>query len=143
MIMPHNGFHLEINNAQTTDSIKGEFNKLFPFLKIEFYKEPHMGGQTKSKSKMITSDVKLKEIQKIKTRGNIEGNGQMSVEELEQKFKNEFGLYIEVFRKSGSIWLETSATDSWTLAQQNEEGKLLDLHFKTEKENNNDSRKTV
>ena len=40
--------------------------------------------------------------------------------------------------KSGKIWLETSATDYWTLEQQNEEGKSLAKHFKTESENIND-----
>jgi hypothetical protein len=43
-----------------------------------------------------------------------------------------------VFRKSGAVWLITSATDNWTLSQQNEEGKSLAQHFKEEKENLDD-----
>jgi hypothetical protein len=135
--MPQNKFYLEINGTQTTDGIKGQFNKIFPFLKIEFFREPHIGGQVNLKNKIITSDLKLREIQKIKKSGRIKVNEQMLVGDLEQEFKNEFGLYVEVFRKSGSIWLETSATDNWTLQRQNEEGSMLEQHFKIEKENSN------
>jgi hypothetical protein len=34
----------------------------------------------------------------------------------------EFGLCVQVFRKSGNHWIETSLTNSWTLEQQNREG---------------------
>ena len=43
--------------------------------------------------------------------------------ELEERFEKDFGLHVQVFRKSGNIWLETSVSDDLTLAQQNEKGK--------------------
>jgi hypothetical protein len=45
------------------------------------------------------------------------------VHELETLFQNRLGLYIQVFRKSGKVWLETTATDDWSLFKQNMEGK--------------------
>ncbi|MBK8556702.1 MAG: hypothetical protein IPL65_13445 [Lewinellaceae bacterium] len=33
------------------------------------------------------------------------------------------GLHVQLFRKSGSLWLETSRTDQLTLAQQNAKGE--------------------
>lgn len=50
---------------------------------------------------------------------------EMTVHELESIFLNELGLYIQVFRKSGRVWLETTATDSWSLQKQNTEGQEL------------------
>jgi hypothetical protein len=44
----------------------------------------------------------------------------MKVGELEHAFNVKFGLSAQVFRKSGEIWLQTTTTDTWTLAKQNE-----------------------
>jgi hypothetical protein len=126
---------LVINTTQTIEALKAEFNRLFPFLKIEFFREPHLRSNGIQKNKIISSEVKLKEIQKIKKKGKIELSNETVVGQLEQQFENEFGLFVEVFRKSGNIWLETSATDSWTLYRQNEEGRMLEQHFKIEREN--------
>ena len=49
----------------------------------------------------------------------------MTVGELENIFKDQFGANVQVSRKSGSLWLETTLTDKWTLLQQNEQGKEL------------------
>ena len=40
---------------------------------------------------------------------------QLTVETLESMFEDEFGLHVQVFRKSGETWLQTSVTDHWTL----------------------------
>jgi hypothetical protein len=54
----------------------------------------------------------------------------MTVADLEFRLEKEYGLHIQVFRKSGNIWLETTATDNWTLDRQNQEGKILEEHLK-------------
>jgi hypothetical protein len=46
----------------------------------------------------------------------------MKVSELENLFKRKYKLNIQVFRKSGNAWLETTVTDAWTLDKQNQEG---------------------
>ncbi|QQR96487.1 MAG: hypothetical protein IPJ93_07810 [Bacteroidota bacterium] len=68
----------------------------------------------------------------------INFNDDFSISDFEMLLNDQCRLYAQVFRKSGKIWLETSATDYWTLEQQNEEGKSLAKHFKTESENIND-----
>jgi hypothetical protein len=47
----------------------------------------------------------------------------ITVHELEKLFQQDLGLYIQVFRKSGKVWLETTATDNWSLFKQNVEGQ--------------------
>jgi hypothetical protein len=44
-----------------------------------------------------------------------------------------YGLSVQVFRKSGNVWLETSATDNWTLRQQNNEGAELSTQMKNDR----------
>lgn len=45
----------------------------------------------------------------------------MTVSELEQHFADVYGLSVQVFRKSGEVWLETTTTDNWSLEKQNQE----------------------
>jgi len=41
---------------------------------------------------------------------------------LEHAFETEFNLHVQVFRQSGSLWLETSVSDQLTLAEQEAKG---------------------
>lgn len=132
--------HLIIEGNQNIRTVQQEFNRLFPFLKIEFFTEPHPAGKLTVKSKMINSNERIADVQRKQGSGLIDVSGTSTVSKLENSFEEQFGLYVQVFRKSGSIWLETSATDSWTLDQQNEEGRSLHQHFKIDidKEEPND-----
>jgi hypothetical protein len=47
------------------------------------------------------------------------------VSKVEMGFQESFGISVQVFRKSGKVWLETSATDCWTLEEQNEQGAFM------------------
>ena len=54
----------------------------------------------------------------------------MTVGQLEKAFRERFGLNMQVSRKSGPVWLETTVTDKWTLRQQNEHGRELSVPVK-------------
>jgi len=125
---------LSINGKQTLSGIKEEFNKYYPFLKLEFFRESHIKGRGTSRGKMVLGNMMLSLLQENKSSGNVSVVDNKTVAELEGEFLREYGLNIQVFRKSGNIWLETSSTDDWTLHQQNEEGKNLAEHLKTEKD---------
>ena len=53
----------------------------------------------------------------------LELDPSMTVAAFEQKMQNEYGLPVQVFRKSGDVWLETVQTDHFSLAKQNEMGE--------------------
>ena len=128
--------YLSVHHNQTIAGIQDKFNQVFPFLKIEFFREKHQKGIGSEKKKMYSDKaIKLTDIQKVPQHGKISMFGKETVQELEADFEQKYGLYIQVFRKSGNIWLETSTTDSWTLNQQNEEAKSLQDDLRTEKEN--------
>lgn len=67
----------------------------------------------------------LGECRTIHKKGQITITPNMTVNDLEQCFSDIFGLGVQVFRKSGKVWLETTVTDGWTLEEQNNQGKEL------------------
>jgi len=129
---------MEIDPGSKISEVKQDFSRPFPFLKIEFFRIVSGQPARYSKDNMISWDEITGNLQKKKRAGKIVFTGETPVSEIEQEFLKRFGLYVQVFRKSGNIWLETTSTDDWSLEQQNEEGKSLARHFKTERENPED-----
>lgn len=112
-----------IDKNKTIHQIQDEFKKRFPYLKIEFYSQNHPAGEGSASDNLIDSSMTIEQAQKKDEQGTIEIQGKMTVAALERAFAENFGLFAQVFRKSGNIWLQTIATDSWTLADQNQKGK--------------------
>lgn len=116
---------LTINDNQKLSEVKDEFNGLFPYLKLEFFKHKHGVNKSNPKSDMLSSELTFKKARRKHTEGAIVVKENMSVADLEQLFQDIFGISAQVFRKSGRSWIETSVTDDWSLKRQNEEGKEL------------------
>lgn len=131
--------YIVIDESQSIESIQKKFNNAFPFLKIEFFKNPHSVGFGSKKKRMYEAgSIKLIDLNKNFKRGRVSIDTNRTVANLESDFQNQFGLNIQVFRKSGKVWLETSVTDSWTLGEQNIEGLRFSQDSKVEKENYNE-----
>ncbi|MBI2271418.1 MAG: hypothetical protein HYU69_13830 [Bacteroidetes bacterium] len=109
-----------IDKSKKINTIQKEFQKRFPFLKIEFYKQAHSQGEGSSKKNTLNNELTIGEVQKKHTSGTVKITGLMKVSELESAFTKTFGLSVQVFRKSGNVWLQTTITDNWTLAEQNQ-----------------------
>ena len=116
-----------INDSRKIYTIQEEFNTAFPYLRLEFFSRPHNVGGASAKKQIKSNNKTLGECRTIQKEGSMEISAQTTVAELEQDFKRLFGLNVQVFRKSGKVWLETTVTDSWTLAEQNEQGEALSL----------------
>jgi ABC-type multidrug transport system ATPase subunit len=115
---------IKIEDTKTIKSIQNEFNVLFPYLKLEvFSRYPQPGGGT-AKRFLMEKQKNIYECRAVHVNGEIEIIPEMTVRELEKTFSNVYGLSIQVFRKSGMVWLETIQTDHWTLAQHNELGEF-------------------
>ncbi|MCB9317858.1 MAG: hypothetical protein H6570_01135 [Lewinellaceae bacterium] len=102
--------------------IKQAFSKKFPGLKIEFYKEHHEAGEGSPQKAIIDDRVMIGDIRSNHEEGDLEIQGDMPVKKLETIFDHQYGLHVQVFRKSRNLWLQTTATDHWTLKEQNEKG---------------------
>ena len=116
---------LHIAPNRIISDIQKEFNKMFPFLKIEFFSNKSFSRSNFSAQQIISQSRKIGDTQLTKSHGDIEIAEEMKVRELENIFNDQFNLAVQVFRKSGSIWLETTMTDNWTLQQQNNHGREI------------------
>ncbi len=111
-----------ISDDKKLRDIKEEFHRKFTHLKIEFYSAAHQQGQGSHQSHQLDAELTIGQIRTLHNEGDLRIDPQMSVGEFEQKFHNKYGLNVQVFRKSGNLWMQTTATDSWTLAEQNRKG---------------------
>ncbi len=111
-----------ITDSRTISDVQSDFNKEFPFLKVEFFDAPHRTEKALPKSKMFPHDKKIGSCRRIHSAGKVNVTGSNTVSSFESELWKKFGLSAQVFRKSGSLWIETSLTDSWTLERQNREG---------------------
>ena len=116
---------IQIAESRHISDLQYEFNQAFPYLKIEFFKKQHGVEKPSPAQRMFSQKSLVGDARVIKEEGSLEINEKMTVAELEQAFWNRFGLSVQVFRKSGNLWLETTMTDKWTLGQQNEHGKEI------------------
>lgn len=115
---------LEVNSSRSFEDVQKAFNERYPYLKLEFFTRAHEKGKPSAGKHMVSPKRKIAEYLNGRD-GVIEIRPQMSVFELEKAFEDVYGLHVQVFRKSGRIWLETTATDDWTLKTQNDEGREL------------------
>ena len=116
---------LQINKSTTIAEVQTEFSKLFPFLKIEFFTRPREAdGSLWSKHMVFNHNKTMDEVGQLKADNNtIEISPSMTVNAFEQNLQKDFGLSVQVFRKSMGTWIATTESDSWTFAVQNEKGE--------------------
>jgi hypothetical protein len=117
---------IHLDDKRKISEIQEAFNQAFPYLKIEFFKKPHGAGATSPISEMLSADTTIGQWRTVHNEGDLEVKGTMKVQELESAFQAKYGLSVQVFRKSGEVWLETSYTDGWTLNEQNEQGEFME-----------------
>ncbi len=117
--------YLHIGPLRLIGELQEDFNKVYPFLRLEFFPARpalHDGAPARQS---LPAEKKIEEIQVKPVNGDIEIRDDMKVKDLEITFDKQFNLNVQVFRKSGKLWLETTMTDNWTLQQQNMHGKEI------------------
>lgn len=124
---------LAIFADRTIREVQEDFTNAFPYLKIEFFRNGEVRKDRYPAQMMIAHNRTLKEAWvRKKGEGAIGLTDTMTVSDLENSFMDQFGLSVQVFRRSGNLWLETTMTDNWTLRQQNEHGKEISTPFRRE-----------
>ncbi len=117
--------HLTITPGRRISEVQHDFNTVFPFLKLEFFHSRSFSPTAFTAANRVSLDRKLGELQQPVPENEIEIGEDMIVKDLEKMFRDRFNLAVQVFRKSGNLWLETTMTDNWTLRQQNNHGEEL------------------
>jgi len=129
-----------IDDSNTLLEVQKKFSKHFLYLKLEFFGFETNDEKVFSKENMIKDLNKtIGEVRHHHLRGHVSINGQQKVSTLENHFRENFGINVQVFRKSGNAWLQTIATDDWTLAEQNKKGEEMNESIVADAIDDNDS----
>lgn len=121
---------LLIDKSLTIADVRSAFRNKFPLLDIKFYKKKHENFSGSAKADEYSESFKLKDLHLKEDHGELSISGSDSVEKVESLFEELFGLHAQVFRKSGSLWLQTVSTDNWTLDEQMMHAKEADITMK-------------
>lgn len=116
---------MKIQSNRQLKELQKDFKTIFPFLKIEFFKIPHGIGQESEENEMLDTNLKVEDVQDVEKTGVFTFDENMTVGEFETKVQSDFGLNIQVYRKEYGKWLQTWATDDWTLKDQNIRSKVM------------------
>lgn len=111
---------LNIHSDSHIDDIKKKFSEAFKGLKIEFFSKAHNSLEGSPKEDMVIENIHLSQLNPTLKDKELRVIATMKVSELEALFKNDFGLYVQVFRKMGRSWIETTRTDGYSLNEQME-----------------------
>ena len=117
---------MTIKDNKTIKAIQEEFANKFPYLKLEFYAHEHKNQEGSLPTDKLEDILTIGQASTKRKEGDLSIHANQKVSTLEQNFHDIYGLNVQVFRKSGEIWLQTIATDHWTLHKQNEKGALAD-----------------
>ena len=117
---------ITINDHRKIFAIQEEFSTVFPYLKLEFLSKPHEPSGKPGEKPFRNDSKTLGECRTIHNKGEITITPNMTIAELEERFEDVYGLGVQVFCKSDTKWVETSATKKFTLEEQNRAGKSLD-----------------
>ena len=106
--------------------IQEYFSGIFPFLRINFFKNRKAGSERSGNKFILFSPESLmKDVHPDVLDGALIIQESMSVLELENEFNQKFNLSVQILRRSGNLWLDTSRTNSWTLKEQNDLGREI------------------
>ena len=120
--MPQSQTILKLSAKDNIRDLQFAFSKRYPYLRIEFCKgDKSLIGEYR---KYLSSSLPLSAAG-LRGGGDVLISDSMTVDELENELKENFGLIIQALRKSGNVWLEINMSANWTLERQNEQGREL------------------
>lgn len=114
---------LSISGSNTVQEVQHTFQEVYPYLKIEFYFPFQAKATSYRKEEQLSGNTVLERYMRYRTAAVIDISAHRTVAELEDDFAHLVGLRVQVFRKSGNLWIITSLTDDWSLGKQNNEGE--------------------
>jgi hypothetical protein len=124
---------LHIRPDRSVGEIQHEFSASYPFLSMEFYKPALSLGKNSVAGEKIASEKMLRQAMRVPVEGTVDISGETTTKSLESKLRDNYGLFVKLYRKSGNLWMKITLSDQWTLKQQNDHGKELSLQHKSDR----------
>ncbi len=108
----------QIHKDSFTADIKEKFQESFDGLKIEFFHHSHESEEGSPKKDMLKESVLLTSLNPQLKAIDLDISAEMTVNQVEEVFEKNLGLHVQVFRKMNLNWIETTATDGYSLSKQ-------------------------
>lgn len=116
---------LSINQETSVQNIQSDFTAIYPFLKLDFFRFVQPVWKTGAGPERIFPQEKIMRYSKKNTCSTISVEEYKTVQQLTDDFALLLDLTVQILRKAGNVWIETSLTLAWTLGQQNREGESI------------------
>lgn len=116
---------IAIYSQKTVKEVKHEFTHTFPFLKLEFFRKKNTSGHGSPVWEEVNASSQLIDVSGVLREGEIELKPTDTVKQVEQKFENEYGLPVHIYRRHYGEWAETKVSDDLTLREQNTIGRVI------------------
>lgn len=113
---------MKLSNQSTVQEIFDQFSAQFSYLRLEFYKREHLSNEGSKSFDQVSHHTTLGQLNPTLTETTFLIDPTMTVSEFEKMMSDIYQLNVQVFRKSADIWLQTTATDHWSLEKQNGKG---------------------
>ncbi|MBO9729681.1 MAG: hypothetical protein J7623_13675 [Chitinophaga sp.] len=117
-----------ISEEATVGDIQDRFHTLYPYLKLEFFRKPHTKGEYSPEGEKISPETAIEKIRMRDNFGWLDISYYRTAAAVEYDCSHIFGLHAQVMRKAGTLWLETTSTDNWTLEELNNAGRPAKNH---------------
>jgi hypothetical protein len=114
-----------IRKNTTLKELQAEFRREFPYLKIEFFDRAHSRGEASDLSFQLDVDQTVAQAYPECREGELVLHSDMRVGDFEAEMQEKFNIFVQVYRKSYERWLQTWATDIWTLGEQDYRSRIL------------------
>ena len=110
---------LHIEDRMSIEEVQDRFSECFPFLKVEFYSNPHRKFQPSAKSHQQDKKKRIRDIRQKHDDGVLEIKSWHTVASVEKRLKEYFDLNVQVFcRDANGAWIQTTSSDCLTLYEQ-------------------------
>lgn len=121
---------LTFQPTTTLEAIQAQFEKKYPYLRIEFYSTPHRPGEA-SQSDFIINDkhASLKELTGFAEQTFFIITPATTVADLEQWMQTRLSLPTQIFRKRAGVWIETTRTDDVFIEQLNAKARAEEIEY--------------
>lgn len=110
---------IDINNHRKIFAIKEFFSGAFPNLKLEFYAKPHTDDGAHSDKIIRNSNGTISDCRTVDHSGTITISSEMTASELQDYFRDPYGLKAEVYKREGQDWVKTDGLEKASLEELN------------------------
>lgn len=109
--------HLPVARLRLLREVQEQFSKVYPYLKIE---PQQRADKSLVAGRASTQEEKERAMNLLYQDMGLQDG--MTVADFEAILLDWYTSPIQVYRKSGNLWLETRLTRKWSLKEQNEYG---------------------